>query len=51
MWYMLPCSPDLRAKPFWRVAGAWNGFAPVISIIRPERLRRVTPAGDMSAYD
>ena len=34
------CSPVLRAKPFWRVAGALNGFGPAISTIRPERLRR-----------
>src|ERR1700678_4466372 len=48
MWYMLPCSPVPRAKPSWRAAGALSGFGPAVSTIRPERLRRTKPAGDMT---
>jgi hypothetical protein len=33
---MQPCSLAQEAKPFWRVAGALNGFGPVIRTIRPE---------------
>src|ERR1700678_3743851 len=48
MWYMLPCSPVPRAKPSWRAAGALSGFGPAVRTIRPERLRRTKPAGDMT---
>src|SRR5208282_4691479 len=44
---MQPCSPALRARPFWRDVGALNGFGSAISTTRPKRLRRTEPAEDM----
>src|SRR5579885_2297869 len=38
---MQPCSPVPRARPFWHVAGAWNGFGPAINTLRPRRLCRL----------
>jgi hypothetical protein len=54
MWYMLPCSPEAPATPFYRVRGALNGSGPAVRAIMaiwPAMLYRDNPAVDVGVYD